>query len=285
MFSKFIHPYFYIFYFCGQSPFNPIKKSPHIMSTIAFTFSGVIFVTSILAIFSQYYLAPYFGVTDAFLAILFIASELVTTLTVYFQNQFFGTNLKSLWLKLMIIEKQLCQSMEDPVNSAVFNKMYRPRFVLNIGLLIAHFTVKYSYPSKYTHITVQSCVLTLQIFSLLANLHMLFYITVFEYFLCSMIRQVRQMFHSGNIDSAHNKVNHLTGSLTQCKMVYLKLWDAVQIVNNHFGWSLAALCIQNFFDVTYALYWIFMYLHADDIYLIIRKYTIVLHKCFSRTVL
>lgn len=280
MFSKFAYPYFYIFYFCGQSPFNPIKNSSQIIHTTAITLSGVIMATSVLAIVSQLYLAPYFGVTDAFLASLFISSVLVTTLSVYFQNQFFGKNLQSLWTKLEAIEKHLCRPFEEPLDSSVFSKMYLPKFLLNVGLLIAHISIKFGFQSKYTHITVQSFILFLQYFSLLANLHMLFYITVFGYFLHSMIQRVNQMFGGGIADSLQPKLNALIEFLAHCKLVHLKLWEAVQIVNDHFGWSLAAICIQNFFDVTYALYWIFLYMQADDdSYLTIRKYVLTFNWC------
>lgn len=38
-------------------------------------------------------------------------------------------------------------------------------------------------------------------------------------------------------------------ALMQYKMIYFNIWDVIHMLNAHFGWTMAAICIQNFMDV------------------------------------
>lgn len=265
-------PYFNIFYICGQSPFNPLNKSSRIFRAVVATLTALIAFTSVVAIVAQFYLSPFFGVTDSTIACLFIISELVTTLSVYMQNRFYGANMQILWSKLEVIEKSLLQSFNEPPDVLQFKQMFRPYFLLNLVMLFAHCSIKYMIISRYTHLLLQTSILSLQFFSLLANLHMLFYVTVVHYFLKLVSKYMILAFHNRVADLVYSNISGLVEYLVRCKALHYKIWEATQFVNDHFGWSLAAICIQNFIDVTYALYWIFLYSQRDgDVYLAIRK--------------
>lgn len=235
--------------------------------------SAIITVVFVVAIFSQYYLAPFYGVTDISLACSFIASELVTTLSVYFQNRIYGHNLQVLWQKLENTEQVFQRTFTESQNSNTFQRLYVPKFFLNTCLMVLHCVVKFIIVSPYTHLTVQSSILLLQLFSMLVNLHMLFYITIFQNFLTTLAVCIEDGYRCGMSDIFYTNSNALIDFLIRCKVIHFKLWDAVQICNEHFGWTLAAMCIQNFMDVTYALYWIFLYIQSErDAYLAIRNY-------------
>lgn len=273
MFTKFISPYFHIFYFCGQSPFNPIENTSQIMRVTVAVSTAIITAIFVLAIFSQYCLAPFYGVTDICLACLFIVSELVTILSVYYQNRLYGHNLQVLWKKLEDTEKLFQRAFTKAQYSITFQRLYVPKFVINIILIVVHCFVKYMVLSPYTHVMVQSSILLLQAFSMLVNLHMLFYITIFQNFLATLTTCIEDGYRSGMSDLLYTNYNALIDFLIRCKVIHFKLWDAIQICNEHFGWTLAAICIQNFMDVTYALYWMFLYIQSErDAFLTIRNY-------------
>lgn len=233
------------------------------MHMLVVILSAIITAIFVLGILAQYYLAPFFGVTDICLACLFIISELITTLSVYFQNRLFGQNLETAWSKMITIDKRLHRITHKSENSVTFRQLYYPKFILNVAIMLVHCAVKYAMASPYTHIIVQTSILSLQAFSMLVNLHMLFYIGVIQYFLMSLTQHVYMARHTSLYEYWRANPSAMVDTMVQYKVIYFNIWDVTQMLNAHFGWTLAALCIQNFMDVCYALYWIFLYLQSE----------------------
>lgn len=243
------------------------------MHAIVTALTATIAAIFVLAIMSQYYLAPFYGVTDTCLACSFFISELLTILSVYFQNRLFGQNLQTAWKKMENIQNCLTRIISESQSSVSFKQLYFPKFVINAAFLCIHCAVKYAFLSPYTHVLVQTSILSLQSFSLLVNLHMLFYIVVIQYFLMTLTRHIHLSRRFGLCENMYANLNALVEFLVQYKTIHFQIWDAIQILNSHFGWTLAAICIQNAFDINYAVYWIFLYVQSDhDAFLAISKY-------------
>lgn len=285
--SEFSRKYFYLFYICGQSAFNPREQIcsqrrklnfkrkftlPMILSTlfmVTITVSGIITQNGIDA--------KDMNLVNFFFGNIFLLGLCTTCYCIIFQNSMHQKNLKIIFHKFTVIEQIFWAHLHQRLSFSDFSRQFRRKLFVCISLFLLAFVAMIFINLYYgNQIRVTMHIFVLMFFTITAQLHALLYIDLEHYLIKSFVKNVQMEGRARIARVLYGKPEDtatISARLGYYKHVHFKLWDISQAIGMHFGWILLCICMQNFIDIAYSTYWIYRSVRGNIQMTIMRKYT------------
>lgn len=253
----------------------PLQYTPTVILLLVAT------TLSITAMIYQLFLeAARIDQTDSIVGTVFIFSELIGSLTVIGQSFFRRHQLTQLIDNLYGIEQYLRQHFHFIDDYRAFRRNYLYSVTIATCLYTMMIVLKLTMPTIYNILMLEIAISVMRLLSLIARLHILFYVSLLRYFMRHGIKDtlfgrmnvVRGVFVVFRLDD-------MIGVIRQMKCLHFKLYETAMQISDVFGWNLVAQSMECSFDGAYGVYWIFFYLQKEDgaIYVIRNYNTIILY--------
>lgn len=236
--------------------FNCIKFAPSIILTLI-----ICIICGFLLIY-QIFFALFYNHTDIIVAVLLILSEFIAIVVVIHQSLFhYDVHLQLLEI-FESIDSYLTTIFQVKLDFRRFVRKYITKVFLITVVYSWMFIIKIILRSNISDFVLEILLNMMRLFSLVAKMHAIFYVSLLNAFIKFTINVV--LVHQRNMVGAMNLIQNLR----RFKCVHLKLYEATLLINDFFGWSFVMQCLQSFFNSTYAAYWIWCYTQVDYVYII-----------------
>lgn len=276
--TELINYHLFAFYILGQSSNIGLLKSHNHFITIAqFTPSFLLLLLagplSIASIVLQFVLAAHFDRSDSVIGIIFILSELISSSTVIGQSFFRRKQLMDVIDSFHSIEQALRQDFQFSDDYQTFCRSYLSKVSLVAFLFSLMIFIKLAMPTAYTFILLEITFTAMRLISLVARLHVLFYVSLLKHFVIIGVDQT--VYEKLTVNRMVLwRVQNVIELMKKLKCLHFKLYVAATQISDVFGWSLVTESVQIILDGAYLCYWIVFFLQkANQKLFVIRKYT------------
>lgn len=199
----------------------------------------------------------------------FISCALSTCFLVLLRTPILGHRSQYLWTKFTQYERFVSHRLQFKMTYDRFRKRYNRRIVVSLAVFSLVFTTRIMFTTRTMFTTSDSGIqrhtsaLILVFLTKLTDFQILFYISLLGYMLENVNRHIVDLFCV--IDCAER--NHMiTATFKDYKVMYYKLWEISQSINDYFGWILVSLVMRNANATVQSIYWIIVDLHEEDVF-------------------
>lgn len=208
---------------------------------------------------------------------LFITCALSTCFLVLLRTPSLGHRSLCLWTKFIQYERFVSHRLQIEMTYDGFCKRYNRKIYVSLVIFLLVFALRIRYRVRENNgcgITRHMSALTLIFVTSLTDFQILFYISLLGCMLENVNRHIVDLFCVIDCGERSRKI---TATLKDYKVVYYKLWQISQSINDHFGWMLVSLVMQNANGIVQTFYWVIVDLHEEDVF----SYPPILSKCHS----
>lgn len=195
----------------------------------------------------------------------FIICAFATCAMTLHRTPLFSNQSNCLWLALTNYELFVCHRLQIKMTFGAFRRKYNMYVWISVSLFLALMLAKIAYRIDHANYVRQVAALILIFATLLVNVQILFYVSLFA----SMIEFLNQHIVDacGAIESetGAERSRKYTATFKSYKLVYYKLYEISQLINENFGWIIVSLIMQNANNTIQPFYWIIVGLHEDSI--------------------
>lgn len=292
--TELVRNYLFLFFIIGQTAFNPrkyITKERHRLRyratiTIPVCCTTIIVTTSILCGLYIPYNSSGSNSSVFLFSNSFIFVMCITNYSILIKNTRWQNNLRRTLSKFMVIEQIFLINLRHRIDFVRLARRYRFKCLLSLLLyaftLVALIVINMSYNRGNS---AAWYIWMLNLFTNLATYHIIFHIDVVYHFTVKLIEHVDCSGRQRRMRSALDKhIRDDSGTicmqLDYYKYLHFKLWEATQELSAHFGLVIMFICLQNFMDMSYSMYWIYRSVReTDDIRMISKYFFIYLDFC------
>lgn len=266
--------YLRVFFLLGQSAFNPKFKLHEIPSSMKFKqklFHLIQYIPSLMYLFYVILTCIFFlqmFSSDKFsfsygVYSFFTLSKLLTCITVLTCSPFFPNNLQKLWLKFEHVERYTSRILYFHWSFKQCQRNYVRKVILTAVLLLSRIISKFALRHTLPFYSFFSYSLTTT--SIIANLHILFYVDLYEFMLRTINKKLSNIHRSNDIFKIPDKSEKsLSAQIEMYKSLHFKLWEICNLINLNFGWILVSIFLQTMSNFLNPIYWIVIDFYEDD---------------------
>lgn len=262
--------YLFIFFLLGHSSFNPYASKSGLWNKLnAIPSTIFLIVSTVLSVFSlvfQYLFDKFHTRTvDKVISCLFIVSAFVSCIAILMRSALFNKKIPNLWYKFQVIEEFANRRRRQKMCFRPFIQSFFRKVCIILAFYILHVYVKVVYRFSSNDMVNKTSVLTLQFITLISILHVAFYVDLLTYIVAAINENVNFAFQREIFDLSNWNMKNVMENFRLYKHAHYLMWDISQFINQHFGWVLLSLLLQNFINIIYSAYWAILFLHTDDV--------------------
>lgn len=195
----------------------------------------------------------------------FITSAFTTCLLVLVRTPILGHRSQCLWTKFMQYERFVLHRLRIKITYYRFRKIYNRKVYISLltFLLVLTATVVYKLGDhKCNSVKRYVSALILIFLTVLIDLQILFYISLLGYLLENVNHHIVDLFC---VVDCGDRNRIITAAFKDYKVVYYKLWEISQLINDNFGWILVSLLMKKANGTVQSFYWVIVELHEKDV--------------------
>lgn len=270
--SKISEKYLYYFYLLGLGFYNPRDNSPS-KGCVAIQRSIPSFCFLLITILSGICAFDTFPQTDItlndYLFGIYIVLLVITLIVAFKRTSFLRGNTKYIWNYLVELEKMLSNRHRVDINFEKFFYRYTQKLVCMVflfGCLAAIKLIRIRQRNFFRQVGN----LNLVFITLGVNLHILFYIDLFNFIFESFNQHTMKSIGYNQTDTfiAIVKKPNFTEQLIRLfqimKLIHFKFWKITALMNSDFGASLILLMINCTNTAIQTFYWVVIELYEDE---------------------
>ena len=279
----------FVFRTFGQSPCDlaggPSARKTHNLRYLLFVQSIIATFSAVLALNGLQYIPGKFyqQSTNLTVAGFLTISLFVTTAIIYFHTWTYHYNLYELWKKFNLLERIFKMKFKRKICFGHFARRYTLKVLVSFAFFFVFTATRFLFPFSQEVVFLQMPLVFLHTTTLIGNYHALFYFELFSHFeryACEIHigqPQIKPQTSSKTMKPDAVNLRKLNQYLTNTKYVVYELKEISDIINRHFGWSIVSLCVQNFIEAMFSVFWLLIFTHdnGDDFskgdYKILRK--------------
>lgn len=196
----------------------------------------------------------------------FISCTFSTCLLVLFRTPILGHRSQCLWIKFIQYERFVVQRLQIKMTYDKFRKRYNRKIFISLMVFLLVFAARIMYKLsdiQCCSLKLHTSVLILITLTALADFQILFYINLLGYMLENVNHHIVDLFCTVDCGERNRKI---TATLKDYKMVYYKLWQISQLINDNFGWILMSLLMQKANGTVQSFYWVIVESHEGDVF-------------------
>lgn len=186
-------------------------------------------------------------------------SKMITCIMVFTCSPYFKNDLNILWLKFQQLEHYANQRLKITWSFERCIKSYQHKVFWMIFFLISRIVLKFAFFEVST--TISFILVTA---SVIAQLHVLFYIDCFVFMLGTVNKQLINSHANYLRDVFLVDGKIVITNIGFYKCLHYKFWQIANAINSSFGWVLLSILIQTMITLLSALYWIVVDFYDDD---------------------
>lgn len=202
----------------------------------------------------------------------FISLMFLTAAMVFERSSTLHRNPESIWAHLIKMENLLIDRFQLRIDFREFNKCFVLKLWLMLFCYSALVTIKIVHRINPENIVRQVGALILQFLALLSNFQILFYVSIFNFFLLKINHHVQRIVDTDFSDECIEDIKIISSLgpkifsyYQKVKLIHFKLWEIIQLINDDFGAILTILIIMNTNTSIQTFYWIIVELCEDDL--------------------
>lgn len=194
----------------------------------------------------------------------FIACAFATCAMTLRQTPLFNNQSQCLWLAIINYEQFVWERMQIKMTFGAFRRRYGWCVWISVFLFFALTLAKIVYRMDHTNYVRQIAALILIFATVLIGFQILFYVSLFA----SMIEFLNQHISAhacgvSECETSDERSRKLTATFKSYKLVYYKLYEISQLLNENFGCVIVTLIMQNAINTVQPMFWIIVELHED----------------------
>lgn len=266
--------YLYWFYLLGLSIYNPRDSSPSKGCSLIRKFipSTCFLLVTLLSGFLSFdqFATKKIALNDC-LHVIFIMFMVITSIVAFKRSSFFRGDTKYVWTYLVDLHQFISNRLKFHINFKNFVGIYTRKLICVAFFFSCLVTFKFYHRIHAGNFVRQVATLNLSLITLGVNLHILFYVDLFNFIIETINQYTLKGIESTQMDTfivdvkMTNFSEHIIHLFRILKLIHFKLWKTCCMVNSEFGVVLTLLIIQNTNTAIQAFYWIIMELHEDDL--------------------
>lgn len=196
----------------------------------------------------------------------FIACAFATCATTTHRTSMYNNQSHCLWLAIINYEHFVWQRLHIKMTFGAFCRRYGWCVWISVFLFFMLTMAKIVYRMDHTNYVRQTAALILIFSTLLVDFQILFYVNLFA----SLIEFLNQHIFAhacdvSDCETSEERSRKLTATFKSYKLVYYKLYEISQLMNENFGCAVVALIMQNVINTVQPMFWIIVELHEDPI--------------------
>lgn len=252
-----------MFYMLGQNSYNPLRSRnmfSRILQSIPATF--LLLLISVIAFYALQFEMMSVDKVALITGCLYIMCELICIVAALFQSLFCEKDIISICETLHCIEAYLCVQVRLIPNFSNFFKRYLHKVFLISSLFCLMAGSKFLSPREHASYWVEYQFIMIRMLVILPKMNALFFVSLLK----SMIK-FSNKFLVLNIPVVDiiqlNRSHTYISVIKHYKFIHFKLFTVTTQINETFGWSLVAICVETMYEIALMLYWTFYYWHKD----------------------
>lgn len=197
---------------------------------------------------------------------LFISSALSTCLLVLHRTPTFGHRSQHLWMKFVQCEHYFLHRLQHKMTFDHFRRRYNWTIFVMLACFSLMLVTRFTYNLRdhdCCSVKRHSAALTLIFVTMLADFQILFYIKLLGNMLENVNQHIVEIF---SVIDCGQRSRRLTATLKVYKVVYYKLYDISQSINDYFGWILVSLVMQKANGTVQSFYWFIVELYEENVF-------------------
>lgn len=217
------------------------------------------------------------GLSSTYESLLYLCFELIVAITIFSQCFIHEEELQSALEHCEFLTNYFRQKLHVEIPLNKFLRKFRWNF-FKFGSLVIMQEIAFR---LYTPLAPEDNYLNtiidvLQIPMIILTMHSIFYLNLLVFMMSQLnsliaqqhiCRVCKHMKHNRKhtilmgFSSRRQICNDVRLTLIkQMKLIYYRIWRATKLINDFFGWSIAAIFIQNFVFLSLDLYWVYVIL-------------------------
>lgn len=202
---------------------------------------------------------------DNIIYCVFISCAFTTSLMALQQTPLFSNQSNNLWTALTNYEDFVWQRLQIKMTFGDFCQKYHLYASISGCLFFALMLAKIVFRIDETNYIRQVAALILIFSTLMINFQILFYVSLFAYMIEFINQHIVDVSCEIECGSDAERSRKFTATFRSYKLVYYKLWEISQLINETYGWIIMSLLMQNANNTIQPFYWVIVELHEDDI--------------------
>lgn len=210
--------------------------------------------------------SQYYSSIEKIIGNLFAACDIIKIISIFVPAQFCGRIFAQILSNTQNIQSNLARSLQWHIDYDIFKRSFRKAAFSVLVTYLLSVLVYMLDTWLVTGLEYQRLLLKIwQLVSLLAFVYVAFYVDLMRYHLLQLnlvikhVDEQQNQLIDDNISSHKKSVKDLMvqKKMQIYKIIYFRLWEISQKINNIFGWTIAALFLQTFADATSTSYWLY----------------------------
>lgn len=272
--SKLSERYLFWFYILGLSVYDPRDNgSSKGCTTMRKSLPSIVFllITLLSGILSfNRFVKKQMTLNDC-LHVAYIIFMVVTGIVAFKRASFLRGDRKYMWNHLLDLEKLVSSRFQSDVNFAKFAGAYRRKLICMVFLFSCLVAIKFFHRINADNIVRQVAALNLLLITLGVNVHILFYVDLFNFMFEMINHHTLKSIEANQGDifivdvKRTNFGDQIVHLFQMLKFVHFKLWKLAKVMNSDFSTVLTMFIIQNANTAIQTFYWIIIELYEDDL--------------------
>lgn len=257
-----------IFNFFGLIQFNTYSNASQkrVSRFAAIVFSVILIATFLISIYLRHFYSHFSEIIFSIISYSQLFSELLLQLTIVAQALVFSKKLTRLRYLYDFIQKYMRTRIGYRAEFDGFqNRIYSVAALVLVPHLITLVLQKALLPFEMSS-AFNMIHLAFYFVSALVKLHIAIQVELFICFLKLTTHWLRTCTDSFSASKLHGRstqleIQRLKGymGILHMKLIHFKLWEISNSINQIFGWSVAAIILRNFIEMSYGAYWFYLF--------------------------
>lgn len=269
-----------VFHILGQNSYNTLGSRGIASLVLRFlpatVLSMLIGTMAIFTVHYQFLIVGTYDRTDSIIGSLYLISEVLCALLAICQSFCGCSNIFCIFKSFRRIETHLCAYAVMVPNFQTFFERYLRKLAVMLCFYCMMVGSKCIWPPDETGFWMEFQFVFLRLFVLLPKMYALFFISLLKS-LIKLSNKLLVLNKHTPLDAIESSQWRTIGVIKHYKCIHFKLFTAAEQINETFGWSLTAICVESMWENAFMLYWIFFYWHKENeqSVLIISKYILI----------
>lgn len=271
-----------VFYLFGQnsvilqtytsSAYKNRKKQQFLISFPPYLYLFMFLISLPIVIVYQQEYKIFFTYSSAIVNFTFLLATSLCLVYVSVQTMYLPNHLTKLVAKFKLLIVYLEKRLQLKLDSRDFLHTYLSKCGLIFFCWLLMFVVKLL--TKTVPIQFLLCWSFTLLMKSVTNMHVLFFVDYLQFIYGALNVYYDNVLHEAIVTRTINwKGFTLVSVLRHYKYVHYQLWKCCRIINVYFGWIVLFLLLANFIEISYSVYWIFLYIAKDNMNRVLRKFT------------
>lgn len=283
--NKKLKSFLNFFYFWGNSPIlifsDPQKKPPQFVKQVPAIFF-ILFTGYLLILGIKLHYEAYINkqIPNLLVSIIYILLESTVGITIYLQCLFHKNALNSALEHVQFLVDFFRNKFqfEIPLEKGlreIHRDLWKISSIFIIGIL-ANGLVKVTVSTRKDG-GLSFFIDALQIPMIIVTMHFILYVNLMKFMMSQLNKLIIQHHTYRGVEPLNFNHNHsiqcrrhfcnkiCLSSIKRMKLIYYRLWRITQLINEFFGWSIAAAIIQNVVYISSIIFWGYILLMNGNI--------------------